>query len=280
MEGIPVFRPSEEEFFGGFEKYVAAIEPVCQPFGLGRIIPPASWRPTKEEVDKTLEHFLIPNPIEQHISGIKGIFQQINFEAKPMNVREYQQKANERASRIANLSEEAIERVFWKTVRFDPPIYGADVSGSVFNSSEEHWNIMRLDSTLRRCLSDKVQGVTTAYLYFGMWKAMFSWHTEDMDLSSINYIHFGAPKRWYVIPESDRERFEQLAAFHFPDLKKDCPEFLRHKTTMISPSVLRQNSIRVYTTVQHEREIIITLPGAYHSGVSLLFPLVLSSLIL
>ena len=63
----------------------------------------------------------------------------------------------------------------------------------------KEWNIGKL-GTILDLIEDEcgvhIEGVNTPYLYFGMWKATFAWHTEDMDLYSINYLHFGAPKTW------------------------------------------------------------------------------------
>ena len=59
---------------------------------------------------------------------------------------------------------------------------------------------------------EELPGVTRAMLYFGSWRSMFGWHTEDMDLFSINFLHTGAPKLWYGIPVAQAERFENLAA--------------------------------------------------------------------
>ena len=43
----------------------------------------------------------------------------------------------------------------------------------------------RPDSLLSRTLKRKnitLKGVNSAYLYFGMWRSLFAWHTEDLDL--------------------------------------------------------------------------------------------------
>lgn len=112
----------------------------------------------------------------------------------------------------------------------------------------------------------KIEGVNTAYLYFGMWKSTFAWHTEDMDLYSINYLHFGAPKSWYVVPPEHGKRLERLAEGFFTNNAKECPAFLRHKMYVISPRILAKYSIPFHRVTQEAGEFIITFPYGYHSG--------------
>ncbi|KAL2160149.1 hypothetical protein VTH06DRAFT_1804 [Thermothelomyces fergusii] len=164
---------------------------------------------------------------------------------------------------------EELERIYWKTLTYAPPLYGADLPGTLFHDSVEKWNLNKLPNLLD-VLGTKVPGVNTAYLYLGMWKATFAWHLEDVDLYSINYLHFGAPKQWYSISQADARRFEAAMKSIWPTEAKACDQFLRHKGFLISPSHLKQHyNITVNKCVSYPGEFVVTYPYGYHSGFNL-----------
>ncbi|KAF7547927.1 hypothetical protein G7Z17_g7384 [Cylindrodendrum hubeiense] len=164
---------------------------------------------------------------------------------------------------------EELERAYWKTLTYAPPLYGADLMGSLFGESTDMWNLNKLPNLLD-VLGTKVPGVNTAYLYLGMWKATFAWHLEDVDLYSINYLHFGAPKQWYSISQADARRFEAAMKSIWPQDAKACDQFLRHKAFLISPQHLLQHyGIKVNKCVSYPGEFVVTYPYGYHSGYNL-----------
>ena len=56
----------------------------------------------------------------------------------------------------------------------------------------------------------------------------------------------------------------------WPNDAKNCGQFLRHKTYLISPALLQsQFNIKVNKLVHHEGEFVITYPYGYHSGYNL-----------
>lgn len=98
---------------------------------------------------------------------------------------------------------------------------------------------------------------------------MFAWHVEDMDLYSINFLHWGAPKLWYAVPASHSPALERLSASLHPGQHRECPQFLRHKASVIAPHHLHAAKIPVTRVVQQPGEFVITMPYAYHSGFNL-----------
>lgn len=164
---------------------------------------------------------------------------------------------------------EELERAYWKTLTYAAPLYGADLMGTLFDESTEEWNLNKLPNLLD-VLGTKVPGVNTAYLYLGMWKATFAWHLEDVDLYSINYLHFGAPKQWYSISQADARRFEAAMKNIWPTDAKACDQFLRHKGFLISPQHLKSHyNITVNKVVSYPGEFVVTYPYGYHSGYNL-----------
>lgn len=267
---IQVFRPTWEEF-RDFNKYVQFMESKgAHKAGLAKVIPPPEWVPRQRGYNLEDLNITIPSPICQVVTGKQGLFQQINIQKKAMTVKQFAVMANSaKYCTPRHSSYEDLERKYWKNVTYVAPIYGADVNGSITDPDMREWNINSLGTILDFVNSDygiEIDGVNTAYLYFGMWKTTFAWHTEDMDLYSINYLHFGEPKTWYVIPPEHGKRFERIASGFFPTSAKTCQAFLRHKMTLISPQILKQYSVPVNKITQEAGEIMITFPYGYHAG--------------
>lgn len=83
-----------------------------------------------------------------------------------------------------------------------------DYANSLYNLN----NIYKSPQSLLQVLKQKerhISGITMPWVYMGMLFSTFCWHVEDLWLNSINYSHKGAIKTWYVIPEADKEKFDQ-----------------------------------------------------------------------
>ncbi|KAI1615270.1 jumonji domain-containing protein 2 [Exophiala viscosa] len=164
---------------------------------------------------------------------------------------------------------EELEEKYWKSLNFSNPMYAADMPGSLFDEDTKEWNVAKLPNLLD-LLGQPIPGVNTAYLYLGMWRATFAWHLEDVDLYSINYIHFGAPKQWYSISQKDAPKFETAMKSLWSSDAKACDQFLRHKTYLVSPSILKSKyNVTVNKVVHREGQFVITFPIGYHSGYNL-----------
>ncbi|KAI6008705.1 JmjC domain, hydroxylase-domain-containing protein [Pisolithus orientalis] len=131
-----------------------------------------------------------------------------------------------------------LERQYWRNCGLGKPAwYGADMQGSLYTDETKIWNVAHLPSLLSRLLpasSKGLPGVNTPYLYFGMWRATFAWHVEDMDLFSINYIHFGAPKFWYAVPQGRAAALESTMKGYFPQDTSHLPTIL---ATQVVPGI-------------------------------------------
>ncbi|XP_059197897.1 lysine-specific demethylase 4B [Centropristis striata] len=265
---IMTFRPTVEEF-KDFAKYIVYMESQgAHRAGLAKVIPPEGWKPRR--CYDTIEEMVIPAPIMQVVTGQSGLFTQYNIQKKSMTVGEYRKLANSKKYCTPRHKDfDDLERKYWKNLTFVSPIYGADVSGSIYDEDVPEWNIGHLNTLLDMVEQEcgiVIEGVNTPYLYFGMWKTTFAWHTEDMDLYSINYLHFGQSKSWYAIPPEHGKRLERLAQGFFPGSSQGCDAFLRHKMTLISPSILKKYGIPFDRITQDEGEFMVTFPYGYHAG--------------
>ena len=245
--------------------------------GIVKIKPPKEWIPRKIGYEPEDFPFHIKKPIEQKFKSVGkrvGCYQTTCLGKTKKTLPEYKVMATSKEYEPPshNGDYDKLERLYWKSLKMGSgqwPIYGADVSESIIDPEIDAFNIGRLDSILtlvKEETGELYKGVNSPYLYFGMWKATFSWHVEDMDFYAINFLHYGAPKSWYCVPPKYGHLLEKACKELFPDVAKLCTNFMRHKSCLVEPKLLDEMGVPYQKVVQEERDIILVFPYAYHSG--------------
>lgn len=60
------------------------------------------------------------------------------------------------------------------------------------------WNLGEKKCELQRHLLP-LEGIKTPYVYVGKEGSVYCIHVEDMLLHSVNYLHSGKPKIWFIV---------------------------------------------------------------------------------
>lgn len=219
-------------------------------WGAVKIVPPKSWTARRLDYSSSIDSSMITGPIEQNTYGKAGIYECMHIQRKGLTIAEYKRKVQScDYGRRGPL--EKVEEDFWKNLSFSPPLYGADLRLSLMDC-DSSWNLQRLKSVLTEGLEEPLQGINVPYCYFGCWKSFFAWHTEDLELSGINFLHHGSDKIWYAIPPAQRHLTKEVLQRLFPEQYSKCPEFQQHKTLVVKPSILRKKapSLKIARVIQ------------------------------
>ncbi|XP_050683348.1 protein Jumonji isoform X8 [Leptidea sinapis] len=132
------------------------------------------------------------------------------------------------------------------------------------------WNLKffkNLPGNLLGVLGD-VPGVTVTTLHLEMAFSTSCWHRDPHGLPWIEYLHTGADKIWYSLPEEENENFRRVVKKYCPHICQNKSVWLPSDMVMIPPEVLLQEGVKLTRTVQKPGEYVIVCPRAYTCSVA------------
>ncbi|KAK3912774.1 Protein Jumonji [Frankliniella fusca] len=175
-----------------------------------------------------------------------------------------------------------VEHEFWRHVRdrnfhicvnagsvdcSDPP-YGFPTRNSPF--AKHPWNLKVFSSSNGSVLRSlgSIIGVTVPTLHFGMVFTTCCWYRDPHGLPWIEYLHTGAKKIWYGIPEHGSEKFRSAMQEVAPHYVRKKALWLASDTAMIPPNMLTERKVPLCRTVQEPGQFIVVFPRAHTSSVA------------
>ncbi|CAJ2632967.1 unnamed protein product [Trifolium pratense] len=129
-------------------------------------------------------------------------------------------------------------------------------------------NMLSLPGSLLSFESPEVARKFSPRVQVGMCFSPLKWKVEEHQLYSLCCLHLGEPKVWYSVPGRFAADFETISKKYLRALNMYAgqPDTHDNLAMQLSCSILKEVGIPVYRCVQHPREFVLVLPGAYHSG--------------
>lgn len=83
--------------------------------------------------------------------------------------------------------------------------------------------------------AEEISGIVIPWAYVAGKFSTFCWHTEDLFLYSLNYMHEGGTKTWYAIPYSDVVKTREYLLRKYKEKLKEKPTLLNEVIIFFSP---------------------------------------------
>ncbi|XP_015123580.1 protein Jumonji [Diachasma alloeum] len=131
------------------------------------------------------------------------------------------------------------------------------------------WNLKVLTNnsgSVLRALGP-LMGVTIPTIHVGMLFSACCWYRDPHGLPWIEYLHTGAKKIWYGIPNELNDNFREALSKMVPRFCKNKKIWLPSDTAMVPPEMLVSNGVPLCRTVQEPGQFIIVFPKAFTSSI-------------
>ncbi|XP_073842970.1 jumonji, AT rich interactive domain 2 [Musca autumnalis] len=151
---------------------------------------------------------------------------------------------------------------------FGFPSPGPKGKGS--NYARHPWNLKVLTNNPGSVLRSlgPVMGVTVPTLHVGMLFSACCWYRDPHGLSWIEYLHTGASKLWYGIPDDQSANFRSALTSLIPTHCQNKTIWLPCDTVMVPPHMLTDRGVSLCRIEQKPGEFIVVFPRAYTSSLA------------
>ncbi|XP_066289047.1 protein Jumonji-like isoform X1 [Branchiostoma lanceolatum] len=131
------------------------------------------------------------------------------------------------------------------------------------------WNLTTVPSNHHNILRylGSMSGVTAPWLLVGMLFTTSCWSCDSHKLPSIEYLHTGADKIWYSIPQSEHVKFRKAMHSLVPDLCSEGLCWLEKDAAMVPPSALLAEGVSLCRVEQKSGQFLVTFSGSYVANI-------------